>query len=307
MPSDSKKLLIKISHLRKLVADCPPYNNAQEPVCHILKTAPGLLKDLESALRSNDPGVLKQIHDVFAEVEMNIEYAVKTVKGIDSADAIATGEHTDPSLPAYQRLMNRITLFMTTRIDKYLYVSLVKEFCGEDSVVGETIYMDPRNETEAFSQWIVHDAVLPGETKRLLDLFAEKEMETLPRDEQDLLKARLADRPSIYRVAKNTRKGDYIYLVQDLLSPDNIFRFKDRASSHTLDKGMIFIGRATPVEGGDQLYNPLGVISEIPEKLWVMLSVHINIWANEYFRRNPVSTMTDFFRAHHSRIRRTIW
>lgn len=306
MPANSKKLLIKLSHLKKLVAECPPYDNAPEEIRHILETAPGLLKDLRAALRSNDPRVLDQVHDVFAEVETAIEWAVGTVKGIASVEAIRTGKHTDPSLPTYQRLMNRITLFMMTKVDRSLYFSLIREFSGEESVEGNTVYMDPRSETEAFSQWIIHDAILPGETHRLLDLFAEAEMQALPPDEQALLRARCADRPSIYKVVENRRDGDAVYRVQDLLSPETVLRFRDRSSSRTLDVGAIFIGRATPVEGSDELYSPLGVISGIPEILWRLLSPHLDAWADAYFRTHPGSTTTDFFRTHHTRLRRKL-
>ena len=84
-------------------------------------------------------------------------------------------------------------------------------------------------------QWLLHDTVLPGESQRIIDLFAIAELATLPPDEQDLLRMRLADRPSIYRVVKlsedrKTLEKNDIYLIQDLLSLDDIIRIKDRST-----------------------------------------------------------------------------
>jgi len=46
--------------------------------------------------------------------------------------------------------MNKITLYMTTKIDRHLFLSLIKEFCGEDAVDGENIYMDPEMKPRPF-------------------------------------------------------------------------------------------------------------------------------------------------------------
>ena len=244
-------LQMRISRLKRMVSECPIPVDEPEEIKHILKTAPKLLQDAEQALRLKDPSVLQQLHEILKVAETNIEWSVGTVNGRVAAESIKPGKGIDPSLPADQRLLNRIMQFLLTKIDGPSYLTLVREFAGEDSVQGNTVYMDPGEESEAFSQWMIHDIKLPGESQRLIDLFAKAEISKLPPDEQNLLKARLADRPSIYKVVKMGRdleihsKKD-TYLVQDLLSPDYVIRIRDKSTSRNLSQGAIFMGRAIP-------------------------------------------------------------
>jgi hypothetical protein len=151
-------------------------------------------------------------------------------------------------------------------------LQLVKEFAGDSAVDGNTVYMDPTGETEAFSQWLVHDICSPGQPKRIIDLFAEKHSAELPDDEKTLLKLRQADRPSIYKVIDLSGNHDApgINLIQDLLSPNDSLRIWDISSSKTLTQGAIFWGRAIPYHEKSDLYSLLGSITELPEKLWAV-------------------------------------
>lgn len=304
-------LRMRIFRLKQRVAESPPHANVPEEIRHILETAPRMLQDLEEALRWNDPEVLKQVHEALNDAEGFVEWAVATAKGTATAEAIQTGQAPDPSLPAHQRLMHRITRFLTTKLDGPTYLSLVQEFAGEDSVVGNTVHMDPRGETEAFSQWLLHDTRVPGESQRLIDVFADEASNALPPDEQALLQARLVDRPSIYQVVAlpmdpKTKTRKEIYRVRDLLSPTDVIRIQDRSTSRTLEPGAIFIGRAIPIDTKDRRYSLLGTITELPEKLWSILSGFMGQWSKEYFEKNPDATTQDFFRAHHARLRRKI-
>ena len=302
----------RISRLNRMVAECPTPVDEPEVIKNILKTAPNVLQDFEQTLRLKNQSELQQLHEVLKVAETNIEWAVGTVKGRVAVEAIKSGKGIDPSLPTDQRLLNRITQFTMTKINGPLYLSLVREFAGEDSVQGTTIHMDPVEESEAFSLWMIHDIKLPGESQRLIDSFAKAEMSKLPPDEQSLLKAHQADRPSIYKVVKMERDPETqgkkdTYLVQDLLSPDYVIRIRDKFTSKSLSQGAIFMGRAIPVDtSSDCLFGVMGSISEYHAKLWFFLSGSIDKWSKEYFEKNPNSTTQDFFRIHHARMRREI-
>ena len=308
---NAETLQMRITRLKRLLKEIPEdLSELPEEVPHILRTAPKLLSDAEAALKNDDPHVIDQLHEVLEKTEVFIEWAVGSAKGKNMADAIQSEKEPSLSAPPYQRLNQRITQFLLTQVAEEQYLRLIKEFCGDDAVQGTTVSMDPRWESEAFSQWMLHDKILTGKSKRLIDLFAEKFMATIPPDEQDLLKSYVDDRPSIYQVAKfrkdrKTGKRKDTYLVEDLLSSGDIIRIKDRTSSKTLHLRAIFIGRAIPIEG-DRLFNVLGSISELPLPVWTTLSEKIKTWSKEYSRANSASPQ-DFFRTFHARIRRCIY
>jgi len=304
MRIDTEVLRMRISRLRQLISDTCVPSDAPEEIRHILDTTPTLFRDVEAAIQSNDPMALEHCHDLLKTMETYIEWAVGTVSGRIMAEEIKSGKDTNPSLNREQRLNNRITRFLMTKIDGPKYLSLVREFAGEDSVKGDTVYMDTRGETEDFSQWLLHDTVLPGESQRIIDLFATAELATLPSDEQDLLRMRLADRLSIYRVVKQSKNE--IYLVQDLLSLDDIIRIKDRSTSLSLQKGSVFIGRALPIYTKDRLHCLMGTITELPNTLWSILSGSTGKSLRNYLEKNLGSTTQDFFRIHHAQLRREI-
>ena len=298
---------MRISRLERMVEETAVPENAPEDARHILKTAPRVLKEIGTALQDNDPGAARQLHEALNEAETWIQWAVGTVNAVVTEKAIKSGKGADPSFSANQRLMNRIMQFAITKIDGPSYLALIREFAGEDSVQGNTVYMDPGEETEAFSQWFMHDIVLPGESQRLIDSFAKAELDKLPRDEQAILRSRLMDRPSIYKVVELTKDRETgarldTYLVQDLLSPDEVLRIRDKSTSRTLGQGAVFIGRAIPIDGED-LHCPMGAVLELPPKLWSLLSGHINKWCRKYSQKKANVAAQSFFRTHHARLR----
>jgi len=301
-------LKMRIDRLKHLIADCPSGIDAPEEIRHILETAPQVLKDAENALQSNDPILFEQLHEALERTEVFVTWATATIKGQGTAQAIKNGREADPLLPVEDRLLNRILKFSLTKVDGPTYLQLVKEFAGDDAVSGNTVYMDPTGETEAFSQWLVHDICLPGQRKRLIDIFAEKHSAELPDDEKTLLKLRQADRPSIYKVIDLCRDHEApgIYLIQDLLSPNDSLRIWDISSSKTLTQGAIVLGRAIPYDEKSDLYSLLGSITELPKKLWAILLPHIDQWKVQYFENNPGATTVAFYRACHARLRRKI-
>ncbi len=301
MRVNAETLQIRISKLRQLVAECPAPGNVQEEIKEILEVAPDMLKIAEDGLQLNDPLVFNQVHEGLRKMEIDIEWAVGTVKGVKTVRSIEEGTDTNPDLPAKERLNNRLLKFMLTQIDKDTYLELFEEFGGK--IDGDTAYMDPGEETEAFSQWIIHDKKIPGMADVIIKVFAQKEMNNLPSDEQSLLKAYLKDWPSIFQVIKISKKKN-IYWVKDLLS-DQEFKLRDKASSKTLIKGSIFIGRTIPFNVGDLCY-PLGKILELPPKLWKVLSDFLNEWSKEFFAAQPGTTSQDFYRYCNARMRRKI-
>lgn len=299
MRLNAETLQIRISKLRQLVAECPAPGNVQEEIKEILEVAPHRLKIAEDTLHLNVPLLFNQIHEALKKIEIDIEWAVGTVKGEKTVKSIKQGTDTNPDLPATERLNNRLLKFMLTQIDKDTYLGLFEEFGGK--IDGDTAYMDPGEETEAFSQWIIHDKKIPGKADVIIKMFAQKEMNNLSLDEQSLLKAYLKDWPSIFQVTQIKKN---IYRVKDLLS-DQEFKLRDKATSKTLIKGSIFIGRVIPFNIGD-LYYPLGKILEIPSKLWEVLSDCLNEWSKEFFAAQPGTSAQDFYRYCNARIRRKI-
>ena len=308
MQVNVETLQMRIDRLKNLIAECPSDIDAPEEIRHILKTAPQMLNDAESALQSSDPMLFEQLHEALERTEVLVTWAVKAVQGKATAEAIKHGREADPDLAVDQRLLNRILKFSLTKVDGPTYLQLVKEFAGDDAVDGNTVYMDPIGETEAFSQWLMHDICLPGQPKRIIDLFAETHGAELPDDEKALLKLRQADRPSIYKVLELS--GDHqtpgIFLLQDMLSPSDSIRVWDISSSKTLTQGAIILGRAIPYDEKSDLFSLLGSLTELPEKLWAILLPHIDQWKAQYFNKHPQATPDGFYRACHARLRRKI-
>lgn len=301
-------LKMRIDRLKHLISNCPCDIEAPEEIRHILETAPQMLKEAENALQSNDPMLFEQMHEALERTEVFVTWAAKTVQGKATAEAIQAGREADPLLPAEERLLNRITKFLLTKLDGPTYMSMVREFAGDDAVSGNTVYMDPTGETEAFSQWLLHDICLPGQPKRIIDLFAEELSDELPDDERALLKLRQADRPSVYKVLdlSSNHGTPGIYLIQDLLSANDSIRIWDISSSKTLNQGAIILGRAIPYGAKSDLYSFYGSITELPEKLWAVLSPYIEKWRKQYFESNPGATTVAFYRSCHARLRRKI-
>ena len=303
-----KTLQVRIDRMKNLIAGCPTGIDAPEEIQQILETAPQTLIQAENAIQTSNPAFLEELNETLKRTEVFVTWATATIKGQATAQAIKTGREADADLAVDQRLLNRILKFLLTKVDGPTYLQLVKEFAGDDAVDGNTVYMDPTGETEAFSQWLVHDICLPGQPKRIIDLFAEKHSAELPDDEKALLKLRQADRPSIYKVIDLSGKHEApgIYLIQDLLSPNDSLRIWDISSSKTLTQGAIVLGRAIPYDEKSDLYSLLGSITELPEKLWAVLSPDNEKWEKQYFESNPGATTVAFYRAFHARLRRKI-
>lgn len=295
-------LQIKISKLRQLVAECPAPGDVREEIKEILEVAPDMLQIAEDAIQSNDPLVLGHIRESLKKIEIDIEWAVGTVKGERTVQSIKEGTSTSPELPAIERLNNRLMTFMMGIIEQKEYLAMFEEFGGE--VEGQTAYMDPGEETEAFSQWLIYDKKMLETTDVIIKRFAQKEMNSLPSDELSLLNAYLKNWPSIFQVV-NINKKKNIYTVKDLLS-DRQLKFRDKATSKTLVDGSIFIGRAIPFNVGDNLYYPLGKILALPEKLWKILSDYISQWSKDFFSTHPGASSQDFFRSYNAQLRRKI-
>jgi len=313
MRVNTETLQMRIKRLKGLLADIPEdLSELPEDIRHILNTGPQPLVDMETALKQiHEPDLLRATHEVLTQIEGSIEWAVGAAKGQDIAQNIRTGNEPHPATPSYKRLNQRITQFLSAQVNGEQYLELIKEFCGDDAVQGHTVYMDPTGESEAFSQWMLHDKRLPVQRRRLIELFAEEFLGKIPLDEQALLKSRLQDRPSIYRATKfqkdrKTGKRRATYLVEDLLSAKEVIRIQDRSTSKTLHHGAIFIGRAIPLEG-DRFFNLLGSISELSFPIWAQLSVKVEVWTKEHNSQNPGSSSHDFFRAYHSKIRRFVY
>ena len=283
-----KTLQMRIDRMKNLIAGCPSGIDAPEEIQQILETAPQTLRQAENAIQTSNPAFLEELNETLKRTEVFVTWATATIKGQATAQAIKNGREADADFAVDQRLLNRILKFSLTKVDGPTYLQLVKEFAGDDAVDGNTVYMDPTGETEAFSQWLVHDICLPGQPKRIIDLFAEKHSAELPDDEKALLKLRQADRPSIYKVIDLS--GDHeapgIYLIQDLLSPNDSLRIWDISSSKTLTQGAIVLGRTIPYDEKSDLYSLLGSITELPEKLWAVLSPDIEKWKKQYFESN---------------------
>jgi len=296
------RLQLRILKLRQMLDTSPEYKGDQEEIKQIFNEAPQFLIDAEALLRSNDSTMLKQINDILETVESDIEWAVGAAKGDEIVKRIKDGTETHPDLPARERLLNRLLTFSMTIIDKQIYLELFQEFGGD--VDGDRAYMDPGEETEAFSQWLLDDKIVPGQSCVLLELFAQKKMQELPPDEQTLLSGYLKNWPSVFEVTEINKKKN-IYTVNDLLSGKKL-KFRDKSTVKTLKKNSIFIGRAIPFNVGKNLYYPLGKILELSGTLWKILSGHVHEWAGAYYREHPGASSQDFFRSINARLRRKL-
>lgn len=95
-----------------------------------------------------------------------------------------------------------------------------------------------------------------------------------------------------------------VYSVKDMLSENDIMKIWDVSTSKTLQNRAVFIGRAIPVDAkAENFFNLLGTVTELPPKLWAILSESITSWSDEYCAQNQSSSTRDFFRAYHARIR----
>lgn len=302
MKLKKSRLLLKIERINQLVDQLSnDFFEFPSKMQHILQTAPQALSDLKHALKRGNKETLMEVHAVLEGMETIIKYAAGMACGESMAESIKSGVSPDPSLSAAQRLNQRMTQFLAKYVDRERFSDLIREFCGEKAVQGNTIYMDPRAETEAFSQWILFDKVLSGLPKRLAEMFAEEGK--LPSDERSLLEAWLQDHPSIYQVTKMDKEDKCgKYLVKDLLS-EKVFNIKDRSTLMSLDEGSIFIRRAFPATGEISTYLLMGSVTEISAELWEKLSVLIKKWRRDFFEEGGA----DFFRAHHARIQGFIY
>ncbi|MDR3569864.1 MAG: hypothetical protein P4L43_17715 [Syntrophobacteraceae bacterium] len=139
MRIDVETLKMRISRLELMVAETAVPKNAPEDAKHILKTAPRVLEDINAVLQAGDTLAARKLHEVLKEAETWIQWAVGTVSAVVSEKAIKSGKGADPSFSADQRLLNRIMQFAITKIDGPLYLTLIREFAGEDSVRGNTV------------------------------------------------------------------------------------------------------------------------------------------------------------------------
>jgi len=299
---------MRIDRLKHLLAECPPAIDASEEIQDILQKAPQMLRYAEQSLQTDNPVLLEELGETLDRTEVLVTWATKTIKGQATAQAIKEGREADPSLEVDRRLLNRMLKFMLVLVDGPMYLQMVKEFAGDDAVDGDKVYMDPIGESEAFSQWLMHDIRLPGQNERAIDLFAKAHADGLPDDEKHLLELRRADRPSIYKVIdlSGGHEAPGIYLIQDLLSPDDSLRIWDISSSKTLSRGAIILGRAIPYDANSDLYNLLGTVTQVPDKLWAILSPIVDQWKAHYSNEHPQATPDAFFRANHARLRRKI-
>lgn len=309
--ADRDSLKIRITRLKNIIKERPPTPDLPQTIQHILKTVPQGIRDLEITLHNaTSPHVLEQINAVLSQMESYIEWAAGEAGGRKIAENIRAGRAPDPGQPPERRLMERITSFMMGKIDKEIYSSLIRQWGGDDAVQGDIMSLDPQ-ELDALSQWMIFDVILPGQSQRLIEIYAQEAIGQLPDDERVLLTAELNDRPSIYQVAKipvdiKTHKRKPTYIVKDLLA-DEAIRIRDRATSLSLHQGgAIFVGRAIPFNPKEATYTLLGSIIEIPKRLWSELSVFLEQLQKDCSEQLPGLNTQDFFRAHHARLRRRI-
>ena len=309
-PVDRDSLKIRIARLKSMIKERPPTPDLPQTIQHILKTAPDSIRDLEITLQSaTSPHVLEQINTVLHQMESYIEWAAGEAGGRKIAQNIRAGREPDSGLPPDRRLMERITSFMIGKIDKEVYSSLIRQWGGDDAVQGDIVSLDPR-ELDALSQWIIFDVVLPGQSRRLIEMYAQEAINQLPDDERALLTAELNDRPSIYQVAKfpvdmKTHKRKPTYIVRDLLASEPL-RIRDRATSLSLHQGAIFIGRAIPFNQKTATYTLLGSITEISSRVWSEVSVFMDESYKNYCEKIEGASVQGFFRSHHALLRQRL-
>ncbi|OGR13541.1 MAG: hypothetical protein A2341_13645 [Deltaproteobacteria bacterium RIFOXYB12_FULL_58_9] len=301
MKISKASLKARITRLRRNLVECPIPGDIPEAAEKILRTAPLVLKDLEIALRQGPPGTKRKVHAVLPQIETDVDWAIGIVMGDQIAESIRQGKAPDSRMTAQRRLNQRLVAFMAgfTQADGFL--ALVREWAGDEVIRGDVVHLDPP-EIDAMSQWMMHDKILPGQTRRLIDMFAEKQLSDIPGDEQDWLQRYVQDRPSIYRVS-DIDNGEG-YNVHDLLGGGTL-KIRDRMSSLSLAEDAIVVGRAIPVaaKGGD-IFCPLGNITELPVPLWSELSILLQQWLGEFNRQYPQGSSMEFFRQHRARMNR---
>ena len=156
---------------------------------------------------------------------------------------------------------------------------------------------------------IIFDAVLPGQSRRIIEIYAQEAIEHLPSDERALLTAELNDRPSIYQVAKmpvdrKSRKRKPTCIVRDLLAGEDI-RIRDRATSLSLRQGAVFTGRAIPFNQKEAIYTLLGSITVTSSRAWSESSDFIyELYKNFCMEKKGGSQ--EFFRSHHVLLRQRL-
>lgn len=311
MKVDGESILFRIDRLKRDLASLPEVPEQPEfpaEMRELLKLTPVVLTEIELSIRCGSPSEplvdLEKIHQMLSLVESRVQW-VKGAKGGERiADDVRNHREPAPVLPPDRRLLQRMTGFLMSRLDRSAFQNLAREWGGPGTVVGNTLRLDP-GEVDAFSQWLLHDRVLPGHSKRPIELFSEELAGFLPSDERSVLDSWLADRPSIYRVVKI--RPEETFLVRDLLEPEEVIRIQDQATSHALKKDDVFIGRAILQDESRKVYGLLGSILELPPPLWEKLSPFLEELSSQHFSRNPGATSQNFFRAHHARLRRKIW
>ncbi len=307
---DRDSLRIRIARLKNMIKERPPTPDLPETIQHILKTAPEGIRNLEITLQNAaNFHTLEQINAVLYQMESYIEWAAGEAGGRRIAKNIRAGKAPNPDQPPDRRLMERITSFMMGKVDREVYSSLIRQWGGDDAVQGDTVSLDPR-ELDALSQWIIFDVILPGQSQRLIEMYAQEAIDQLPDDERALLTSELNDRPSIYQVAKipidkNTHKRKPTYIVKDLLTNEPL-RIRDRATSLSLHQGAIFIGRAIPFNQKEAIYTLLGSITEISSRMWSEISVFIDESYKSYCKKMEGASVQGFFRSHHALLRRQL-
>jgi len=237
MKISKASLKARITRLRRNLVECPFPGDIPEAAEKILQTAPAILKDLEVALRQGPPGTKRKVHAVLPQIETDVDWAIGMARGGQIAESIRQGKAPDPRITAQRRLNQRFTAFMTGFIQADSFLALVREWAGDDVIHGDAVHLDPP-EIDAMSQWIMHDKILPGQSRRLIDMFAEQQLSNLPDDEQDWLHRYIQDRPSIYKVS-DIDMGEG-YNIHDILGSSTL-KIRDRLSSLSLTEDAIFV------------------------------------------------------------------
>jgi hypothetical protein len=308
--SDRDSPRIRIARLKNMIKECPSTPDLPQTIQHILKTALQGIRDLEITLQNaTSPHVLEQINAVLSQMESYIEWAAGEAGGRRAAENIRAGRAPDPDKPPDRRFMERITSFVMGKIDKEVYLSLIRQWGGDDAVQGDIVSLDPR-ELDALSQWMMFDIVFPGQSRRLIEIYTQEAIDQLPDDERALLTAELNDRPSIYQIAKipvdmKTHKRKSTYIVKDLLTNEPL-RIRDRATSLSLHQGAIFIGRAIASNHKEATYTLLGSITEISSRVWSEISVFIDELHKNHCKKMKGASAQEFFRSHYALLRRRL-
>jgi hypothetical protein len=290
--------LVNISHLQDRLKNSPFQEDLSGEVKKILIEAPKLLERIKSDLNNNLIPDFNRLDQILQEISAAVIWACGESRGRIMAENAKAGNMNDLSIPVNMRLQQRQIIFLSEYLGVEGYLNLVKEWEGEDAVQGKTVHMDPR-EIESFGYWMFHDKIIPGQNRRLIDIFVDKVMKELPEDEKTFLKALHTDRPSFYKVI--SLKKHQPYLVKDLLNNDEL-RIKDMLSSETLYQGAIFLGRSYLLDDEKKLFGLLGKIDVLTKELWIKLSPYID----EMLKKHRELNTKDAFRACHIDIRKRI-